>query len=153
MRTEVWDRDKAIAHYKKTKEPYKVELVEAIPEGEPIRMYWHGDWQDLCRGPHLAHTGQCPADSFKLTHVAGAYWRGDSRNKMLQRIYGTAWRTKAELKPSTCTGWRRPPSATTARSAGRWSSSTCRKRRRAWCSGIRTAGRSIARWKTTCAAA
>ncbi|MEL6598881.1 MAG: threonine--tRNA ligase [Pseudomonadota bacterium] len=98
VRTEVWDRARAIAHYEALGEPYKVELVGMIPEGEPIRMYWHGDWQDLCRGPHLVHTGQVPADAFKLMSVAGAYWRGDSDNKMLQRIYGVAFRTKQELK-------------------------------------------------------
>ncbi|MGF1501635.1 MAG: threonine--tRNA ligase [Paracoccaceae bacterium] len=98
VKTEVWDRDRAIAHYRATGETYKVELVEAIPEGEPVRMYWHGHWQDLCRGPHLQHTGQVPADAFKLMSVAGAYWRGDSSNKMLQRIYGVAFRTKADLE-------------------------------------------------------
>ncbi|MEM6423466.1 MAG: TGS domain-containing protein, partial [Pseudomonadota bacterium] len=98
VRTEVWDRERAIAHYEANGEPFKVELVQAIPEGEPIRMYWHGDWQDLCRGPHLAHTGQVPADAFKLMSVAGAYWRGDSRNKMLQRIYGIAFRTRKDLE-------------------------------------------------------
>ncbi|MEM7745477.1 MAG: threonine--tRNA ligase [Pseudomonadota bacterium] len=98
VRTETWDRDRAIAHYEGTKEPYKVELVQAIPAGESIRMYWHGHWQDLCRGPHLAHTGQVPADAFKLMSVAGAYWRGDSRNKMLQRIYGVAFKTREDLK-------------------------------------------------------
>ncbi len=98
VRTEVWTREEAINHYKQTNEPYKVELVEAIPEGEPIRMYWHGPWQDLCRGPHLSHTGQVPADAFKLMKVAGAYWRGDSRNPMLQRIYGVAFKNRDELK-------------------------------------------------------
>ena len=98
VRTEVWPRERAIAHYRERGEPFKVELVEAIPEGEPVRMYWHGHWQDLCRGPHLAHTGQVPADAFKLTSVAGAYWRGDSANPMLQRIYGTAFRSRDELK-------------------------------------------------------
>ncbi|MEM9012788.1 MAG: threonine--tRNA ligase [Pseudomonadota bacterium] len=98
VRTEVWDRARAIRFYEEGGEPYKVELVEAIPAGEAVRMYWHGDWQDLCRGPHLVHTGQVPADAFKLTHVSGAYWRGDSRNKMLQRIYGVAFRTRDELK-------------------------------------------------------
>ncbi len=97
VRTEIWDRERAVRHYAATDEPFKVELVHAIPEGEPIRMYWHGHWQDLCRGPHLAHTGQVPPDAFKLMRVAGAYWRGDSRNKQLQRIYGVAFRTKAEL--------------------------------------------------------
>jgi len=98
VRTEVWSREDAIHYYGNTEEPYKIELVEAIPGDEPVRMYWHGHWQDLCRGPHLAHTGQVPADAFKLMSVAGAYWRGDSRNKMLRRIYGVAFRTKADLK-------------------------------------------------------
>ncbi|MEM7613751.1 MAG: threonine--tRNA ligase, partial [Pseudomonadota bacterium] len=98
VRTEVWDRARAIAHYEATEEPYKVELVGMIPENQAIRMYWHGDWQDLCRGPHLAHTGQVPADAFKLMSVAGAYWRGDSDNAMLQRIYGVAFKTKQDLK-------------------------------------------------------
>ena len=97
VRTEVWDRDRAIRHYEATNEPFKVELVEAIPGADPIRMYWHGPWQDLCRGPHLAHTGQVPGDGFKLMSIAGAYWRGDSRRKQLQRIYGVAFRTKADL--------------------------------------------------------
>ncbi|MCA3509467.1 MAG: threonine--tRNA ligase [Rhodobacter sp.] len=98
VKTEVWDRDAAIAFYKAKDEPFKVELVEAIPPGQKIRMYWHGPWQDLCRGPHLQHTGQLPADSFKLMSVAGAYWRGDSRNKQLQRIYGVAFRNREDLK-------------------------------------------------------
>ncbi|MEO1315228.1 MAG: threonine--tRNA ligase [Pseudomonadota bacterium] len=98
VRTEVWDRARAKAHYESTGEPFKVELIDAIPEGEPVRMYWHGNWQDLCRGPHLAHTGQVPANAFKLMSVAGAYWRGDSRNKMLQRIYGIAFRSRKDLE-------------------------------------------------------
>ncbi|MFP4451420.1 MAG: threonine--tRNA ligase [Rhodosalinus sp.] len=96
--TEVWDRDRAIRHYEARGEPFKVELVEAIPEGEAVRMYWHGDWQDLCRGPHLQHTGQVPADAFKLMKVAGAYWRGDSNRPMLQRIYGVAFQSREKLK-------------------------------------------------------
>ena len=96
--TEVWDRDRAIAHYKAINEPFKVELVEAIPADQKIRMYWHGHWQDLCRGPHLQHTGQVPVDAFKLMSVAGAYWRGDSRNKQLQRIYGVAFKNRDDLK-------------------------------------------------------
>lgn len=98
VRTETWERDRAIAHYEAANEPFKVELIHAIPEGENLRMYWHGDWQDLCRGPHLVHTGQVPADAFKLTRVSGAYWRGDAKNKQLQRIYGVAFRTRQELK-------------------------------------------------------
>ncbi|MGV6838693.1 MAG: threonine--tRNA ligase [Planktomarina sp.] len=96
--TEVWDRDRAVQYYKDRGEPYKVELIDAIPGDEPLRMYWHGDWQDLCRGPHLQHTGQVPADAFKLMSVAGAYWRGDSDRAMLQRIYGVAFTGKEKLK-------------------------------------------------------
>jgi threonyl-tRNA synthetase len=98
VRTEVWDRDVAIQYYQDRGEPYKVELIESIPGDEPLRMYWHGDWQDLCRGPHLQHTGQVPADAFKLMSVAGAYWRGDSNREMLQRIYGVAFQNKEGLK-------------------------------------------------------
>ena len=98
VRTEVWDREKAIQHYKDNNEPYKVELIDAIPGDEPLRMYWHGEWQDLCRGPHLQHTGQVPADGFKLMSIAGAYWRGDSDRAMLQRIYGVAFTNKEQLK-------------------------------------------------------
>ena len=98
VRTEIWARDKAIAYYQENSEPYKVELIEAIPENEPLRMYWHGEWQDLCRGPHLKHTGQVPADAFRLMSVAGAYWRGDSERAMLQRIYGVAFLNKEALK-------------------------------------------------------
>ncbi|WP_390910561.1 threonine--tRNA ligase [Pseudosulfitobacter sp. SM2401] len=98
VRTEIWDRARAIAHYKANGEPYKVELIESIPGDEPLRMYWHGDWQDLCRGPHLQHTGQVPGDSFKLMSIAGAYWRGDSDRAMLQRIYGVAFTGKEKLK-------------------------------------------------------
>ncbi|MEQ9693403.1 threonine--tRNA ligase [Shimia sp. SDUM112013] len=96
--TEVWERDRAIKFYEANNEPYKVELIDAIPGDEPLRMYWHGHWQDLCRGPHLQHTGQVPADAFKLMHVAGAYWRGDSDRAMLQRIYGVAFKNKEDLK-------------------------------------------------------
>ena len=98
VRTEVWDRPRAIKHYEDLGEPYKVELIESIPGDEPLRMYWHGDWQDLCRGPHLQHTGQVPGDSFKLMSIAGAYWRGDSDRAMLQRIYGVAFTGKEKLR-------------------------------------------------------
>ena len=96
--TEVWDRDRAVEFYQHANEPYKLELISAIPGNEPLRMYWHGDWQDLCRGPHLQHTGQVPGDSFRLMSVAGAYWRGNSNNAMLQRIYGVAFKNKNDLK-------------------------------------------------------
>ena len=98
VKTEVWDRARAIAYYEERGEPFKIELINRIPEGEDLRMYWHGNWQDLCRGPHLAHTGQVPADAFKLTHVAGAYWLGDATRPMLQRIYGLAFKNRDDLK-------------------------------------------------------
>ena len=98
VRTEIWGRPKAIAYYQDRGEPYKVELIESIPGDEPLRMYWHGEWQDLCRGPHLQNTGQVPGDSFKLMSIAGAYWRGDSDRPMLQRIYGAAFTNKEGLK-------------------------------------------------------
>ena len=93
---EVWDRDKAIQHFKKIGENYKAEIIESIPKGEELSIYFHGDWHDLCRGPHLPSLGRI-GKAFKLMKVAGAYWRGDSNNKMLQRIYGTCWRTKKDL--------------------------------------------------------
>jgi threonyl-tRNA synthetase len=98
VKTEVWDRARAIAYYEERGEPFKVELINRIPEGEDLRMYWHGNWQDMCRGPHLQHTGQVPADAFKLTHVAGAYWLGDASRPMLQRIYGLAFKNRDDLK-------------------------------------------------------
>ncbi|MFO1128168.1 MAG: threonine--tRNA ligase [Rhodospirillales bacterium] len=93
---EVWDRDDAIRHFNAIGEHYKAELIEAIPAGEPVSIYRQGDWLDLCRGPHLPSTGRL-GKAFKLMKVAGSYWRGDSRNARLQRIYGTAWASKADL--------------------------------------------------------
>ena len=93
---EVWDREKAIEHFKKKGEFYKAEIINSIPTKEEISIYFHGKWHDLCRGPHLTSTGKI-GKAFKLTKLAGAYWRGDSNNEMLQRIYGTSWRNKKEL--------------------------------------------------------
>jgi threonyl-tRNA synthetase len=95
-RREVWERKKAKDHYKKIGEKYKVALVDSIPEGNEVSIYYHGKWYDLCRGPHLLSTGKI-GKYFKLTKVAGAYWRGDSNNEMLQRIYGTSWPSQKEL--------------------------------------------------------
>ncbi len=93
---EVWERKKAKDHYKKIGENYKVELVDSIPEDQEVSIYYHGKWYDLCRGPHLSSTGKI-GKYFKLTKVSGAYWRGDSKNEMLQRIYGTSWPSQKEL--------------------------------------------------------
>ena len=98
VKTEVWDRARAIKFYEDKNEPFKVELINRIPPGEDLRMYWHGNWQDFCRGPHFQHTGQVPSDAFKLTHVAGAYWLGDASRPMLQRIYGLAFKNRDDLK-------------------------------------------------------
>ena len=94
---EVWDREKAIKTFKEMGEDYKVELIDAIPEGDEIRVYNQGDWFDLCRGPHMPSTRQV-GNAYKLLSIAGAYWRGDSNNPMLQRIYATAWANEKDLK-------------------------------------------------------
>lgn len=93
---EVWTRGKAKAHFKEAGEAWKLALLDAIPEGDPVKIYRQGDWLDLCRGPHMRHTGDI-GTAFKLTHVAGAYWRGDAKNPMLSRIYGIAFADKAAL--------------------------------------------------------
>lgn len=96
LQREVWDRQEAIGYFKSIGEFYKAEIIADLPEGEAITVYRTGEWLDLCRGPHMASTGRV-GKAFKLTKLAGAYWRGDHRNAMLQRIYGTAWRTQEEL--------------------------------------------------------
>jgi threonyl-tRNA synthetase len=96
IRREVWDRDEAIAFFLEKGETFKAEIIRELPAGEDVSLYRQGDFIDLCRGPHLPATSKL-GDGFKLTKVAGAYWRGDSNNAQLQRIYGTAWRDKNEL--------------------------------------------------------
>jgi threonyl-tRNA synthetase len=95
-RKEIWERNKAISYYKDKGEVYKAEIIQSIPKGEEVSIYFHGNWNDLCRGPHLPSTGKV-GKFFKLTKVSGAYWRGDSNNEMLQRIYGTSWSTQKDL--------------------------------------------------------
>ena len=95
-RKEIWERNKAISYYKDKGEVYKAEIIQSIPKGEEVSIYFHGNWNDLCRGPHLSSTGKV-GKFFKLTKVSGAYWRGDSNNEMLQRIYGTSWSTQKDL--------------------------------------------------------
>src|SRR5690606_3297208 len=92
----VMDRDEAVRFFKEQGEVYKAEIIASIPQGEAISLYGQSDWVDLCRGPHVPSTGKLRA--FKLMKIAGAYWRGDSRNEMLQRIYGTAWPDEKALK-------------------------------------------------------
>jgi threonyl-tRNA synthetase len=97
IRREVWGRDEAISHFKSIGETYKAEIIEDLPPGEEISVYRQGNWKDLCRGPHLPST-RFAGKAFKLTKLAGAYWRGDHRNAQLQRIYGTAWASEADLE-------------------------------------------------------
>ena len=94
---EVWDRDEAVEFFRGIGEEYKAEIIASIPSDEPITLYRQGDFIDLCRGPHLPSTGKL-GKAFKLTHVSGAYWRGDANNEMLQRVYGTAWSTDKQLR-------------------------------------------------------
>jgi threonyl-tRNA synthetase len=94
---EVWDRQQAIEYFENKGERFKAELIRGLPEGEPVTVYRQGDWLDLCRGPHLRSTGDI-GTAFKLQKTAGAYWRGDAKNPMLSRIYGTAWRDAKELE-------------------------------------------------------
>ena len=94
---EVWQRDKAAGFFRSIGEDYKAEIIESIPSDEDLTLYRQGDFIDLCRGPHLPSTGKL-GKAFKLTHVSGAYWRGDSNNEMLQRIYGTAWANDKQLR-------------------------------------------------------
>ncbi len=94
---EVWNRDEAIAHFRDIGEIYKADIIASIPAGEDVSIYRQGNWKDLCRGPHLPSTGKL-GKAFKLTKLAGAYWRGDSNNEMLQRIYGTCWGNETDLK-------------------------------------------------------
>ncbi|HKJ71418.1 MAG TPA: threonine--tRNA ligase [Gammaproteobacteria bacterium] len=96
VRREVWERDEAVRFFKDQGEDYKAEIIKEIPDNQDVSVYWQGDFVDLCRGPHVPSTGKLKA--FKLTKVSGAYWRGDARNEMLQRVYGTAWPDNKALK-------------------------------------------------------
>lgn len=126
-------------------ESYKVSILdENIAHDDKPGLYFHEEYVDMCRGPHVPNMRFC--HHFKLMKTAGAYWRGDSNNKMLQRIYGTAW---ADKKPSTltCSVWKKPLNATTVKSVNSSTCTICRKRRQEWCSGITTAGQSSVNWK------
>ena len=96
-RRTVWPREEAIRHFEQIGESYKAQIIRDLPAGEDVSVYYHGNWHDLCRGPHLPSTGHIGA-AFKLMKISGAYWRGDAKNAQLQRIYGTAWRDEKELK-------------------------------------------------------
>jgi threonyl-tRNA synthetase len=135
LRREVWSRADLIARWTAQGETFKAQWAAELPENEELTVYWSGnDWLDMCRGPHLASTGKLDPNAFKLTRVSGAYWRGDQKNAMLSRIYGTGWLNKKQLD-AHLTGWRKRPSATTASWARRWTCSTCNRKPTARCSG------------------
>ena len=138
----MWSRDKAREHYRQ--ERFKLELVEAIPDGEEVSFYRQGDFLDLCRGPHMRHTGDTGA-AFRLTHVAGSYWRGDSSQPQLQRIYGTAWRTPGELK-NYFKMLKKPSAATIDDWGVKWACFICKKKRLAWLFGTTKDGRYTDSW-------
>ena len=148
VRRSVMSRDEAIAFFRGLGEEYKAEIIEDIPQGEDLSLYTQGDFTDLCRGPHVPDTGKLKA--FKLMKIAGAYWRGDSRNEMLQRIYGTAWADKKDLKDylHRLEEAEKRDHRKIGKATG--SCSISRKKRRAWCFGTRTAGRSGRRSSNTC---
>ena len=136
----VVSRDEAKSLFEQKGEAFKVELIDAIPADQEIKLYSQGEWTDLCRGPHMTSTGKI-GDAFKLMKVAGAYWRGDSTKPMLSRIYATAFAKQGgarRLSPAARGGREaRPPQARRAR----WTCSISRRRGRARCSGIPRAGR------------
>src|SRR5687767_2945544 len=98
LRREVWSRERLISRWRQQGETFKAEWASGLPEDEELSVYWSGeDWLDMCRGPHLASTGKLDPQAFKLTRVSGAYWRGDQKNAMLSRIYGTGWLNRKQL--------------------------------------------------------
>ena len=137
---EVMDRKQAKKLFADKGEIFKLELIDAIPEGEEIKIYSQGEWLDLCRGPHMTSTGKLGKGFKLLEDRRRLLARRFEQRRMLQRIYGTAWATRRSSRPIS-TGSKRPRSATIAASAGRWICSTSRKRRRARCSGTPRAGR------------
>ncbi len=116
LRREVWSREQLIDKWRRTGESFKAEWAAELPEGEELTVYWSGDdWLDMCRGPHLPSTGKLDPQAFKLMRVSGAYWRGDQKNAMLTRIYGTGWLNKKQLDAHLHAAGRsrqaRPPQA------------------------------------------
>ena len=148
---EVWSRDEAKHVFRDKGEMFKVELVDAIPDDQQLKIYKQGDWFDLCRGPHMTSTGKI-GNAFKLMKVAGAYWRGDSTPRDARASTAPPLPSRRSSTPTSSRS-RRRRSATTASSAARWICSISRRKRPARCSGTRRAGRCSRRWKTTSAAA
>jgi len=131
-------RDDAVEFFKSMGEHYKAEIIESIPTDETLSLYKQGDFVDLCRGPHVPSTSKLKA--FKLMKLAGAYWRGDSNNEMLQRVYGTAWENK-EILQRTFIDLRKLKKGTTEKLVKRKTYSTLKKRLQGWFFGIQRAGR------------
>lgn len=131
-------RDQAVAYFKSINEDYKAEIIASIPANEDVSLYTEGNFTDLCRGPHVPNTGKLKA--FKLMKVAGAYWRGDSNNEMLQRIYGTAWRNKDELK-AYLFQLEEAEKRDHRKLGKQLDFFICRMMRQAWCFGIQKVGR------------
>ena len=146
---QVWDRAEAIAHFKSIGEIYKAEIIRDLPEAEEITIYQQGDWKDLCRGPHLPSTGKL-GKAFKMLKLAGAYWRGDSRNEMLQRMYGTAWADEKQLK-SYLTMIEEAEKRDHRRLGREMDLFHSRKKPSVRCSGTRKAGPSTAPSRPICA--
>ena len=134
---EVVSRERAIEVFRARNEDYKVQLAQEIPDDEVIALYHHEEYVDMCRGPHVPNTRHLRA--FKLTRVAGAYWRGDHRNEMLQRVYGTAWADRKQLDLISSV-WPKPRNVTIGAWAGRWNCFIFSRKHPAWFSGTRTDG-------------
>jgi len=147
---EVWDRDEATAFFEARGEAYKAELIRDLGADQVITLYRQGGWVDLCRGPHMRGTADVGA-AFRLMKVAGAYWRGDHRNPMLSRIYGTAWRDRSELD-AYLHRLEEAERRDHRRIGARWTCSTSRRRRRAASSGTRRGGGCTGPARRTCAA-
>jgi len=148
---EIWPREEAKKVFRDKGELFKVELIDAIPEDQPIKIYRQGDWFDLCRGPHMTSTGKV-GNAFKLMKTAGAYWRGDSKREMLNASTARPSPSRKSSMPISSRS-RKRKSATIASSAAKWICFTSRRRRRARCSGIRKAGPCSRRWRAIFAAA
>jgi threonyl-tRNA synthetase len=152
LRREVWSREQLISRWKQQGETFKAEWAAELPGDEPLTVYWSGDdWLDMCRGPHLASTGKLDPQAFKLTRVSGAYWRGDQKNAMLSRIYGTGWLNKKQLDAHLLR-LEEAAKRDHRKLGGKWTCSISSRKRTAACSGTPRASACGASSRPTCAA-